>query len=185
VRVLDLARGVVSTVYTSADPFAHVEPAVGIALSPDSATLYVAESDRHAIRAVDLATGADRLLSGVPGVAGYVDGTDARWDYPVQIAVDPASGLLYVADANNHAIRSLDPVTGEVTTVAGTGQPSCDIEPDELLIPMVCDAQHDGGDGGPAVDATLYRPFGVSFDPDGDLVVSDTYDQRLRIVYRR
>ncbi|MEQ1505308.1 MAG: hypothetical protein ABMB14_23960 [Myxococcota bacterium] len=163
---------------------ANPEPGGAIALSADSSLLYVADSEAHVIRVLDLLTGEISLLSGTPGTAGFADGPadQALWSYPTDFAIDHAANLLYVADTNNHRVRVIDLATKEVTTVAGTGTPPCEVS--NLLNPATCDGQHTGGDGGPAVDAQLYRPFGVDIDPNGDLVISDTYDHRLRIVYR-
>jgi hypothetical protein len=38
------------------------------------------------------------------------------------------------------------------------------------------------GDGGQAVNAQLNRPFGVGFDANGDLFISDTFNSRVRKV---
>ncbi len=40
----------------------------------------------------------------------------------------------------------------------------------------------DGGDGGNATDAQLFRPERVAVDSDGNIFISDTRDQRIRIV---
>jgi hypothetical protein len=69
-----------------------------------------------------------------------------------------------------------------VSTVVGKGTPTCEFA--DFQNPATCDEQQLAGDGGPATEATLYRPFGVDIDPDGNLVVSDTYNHRFRIVYR-
>jgi len=39
-----------------------------------------------------------------------------------------------------------------------------------------------GGDGGPARQASLQRPFGIAFDGAGDLYVADTLNNRIRRV---
>lgn len=163
---------------------ANPEPGGAIAVSADSTKMYIADSESHVIRLLDLTTGQISLLSGNPGVSGFKDGAaaDALWYYPADFAIDYETNELFVADANNHRVRKIDLDTMEVSTVAGTGEPSCEIL--DLLIPKNCEGSHLGGDGGPAVDATLYRPFGVDLDNDGNLVISDTYDHRLRIVYR-
>lgn len=51
-----------------------------------------------------------------------------------------------------------------LTTVAGTG------------------AQGNAGDGGKAVSATFYNPFGIAADNAGNLYIADTYNNRVRKV---
>ncbi len=55
---------------------------------------------------------------------GYQDGigTNARFYNPAAIAVDPQTGNIFVADQNNNALRLIDGVTHQVTTIAGNGQ---------------------------------------------------------------
>jgi DNA-binding beta-propeller fold protein YncE len=163
-------------------PNGNPEPSGGLALSDDGATLYVALADAQVVLAVDLATGTVSVLSGEPNQPGTRDGLDARWQRPADLALDSAAGRLLVADSDSHRIRALDLATGEVTTVAGTGEPPCELI--DLLVPAVCEEQHLAGDGGPAIDALLYRPFGVALDADGNVLVADTYNHRIRIVYR-
>jgi hypothetical protein len=160
------------------------EPGGAIALTSDGTTMYIADSESHIIRKLDLTTGMIDTISGTPGTHGFADGAaaDALWYYPVDFALDEDTNELFVADANNHRIRRIDLTTMMVSTVVGTGEPTCDII--DLLIPATCANQHDAGDGGLATEATVYRPFGVDINPDGNLVVTDTYDHRFRIVYR-
>lgn len=161
------------------------EPGGAMAMTADGLTLFLADSENHIIRAIDMATGDISLVAGTPGVPGDVDGpgASAQFFYPVSFALDESTRQLFVADANNHKVRAIDIDTYEVSTFAGTGQPSCDLSAG-LLVPTACDAQHTGGDGGPATEATLYRPFGVDLDNDGNLVIADTYNHRFRIVTR-
>lgn len=161
------------------------EPGGALALTADGARMFIADSENHIIRVLDMASGVIETVAGKPGVAGDADGAgeDALFSYPTAFALDDASGQLFVADANNHKVRVIDIDTYEVSTFAGTGEPSCDLHAG-LLVPVTCDNQHDGGDGGPALEATLYRPFGVDLDNDGNLVVSDTYNHRIRVIYR-
>jgi hypothetical protein len=58
-------------------------------------------------------------LAGGPD-RGWADGgpVDALFDEPGAIAA--ARGRLYVADTNNHLIRTVDPATGDVTTLTLT-----------------------------------------------------------------
>jgi hypothetical protein len=84
---------------------------------------------------------------------------------PGQLAVD-ATGSLFFVDYYNNRIRRVSP-DGTITTVAGNGK--------------------DGfsGDGGPATLASLSEPLGIAIDPQGNLLISDSYNGRIRIVSKQ
>ena len=60
------------------------------------------------------------------GRAGLVDGPagEAAFNHPRGLALrgDPESGVLYVADTENHAVRAIDLASGQVRTTAGNGE---------------------------------------------------------------
>jgi adhesin/invasin len=72
--------------------------------------------------------------------------------------------MVYVADARNLAIRTVDPVNGAVATVAGTGRAGFN------------------GDNQPATEANLNLPGGVWLHPDGRLFIADSLNNRVRVV---
>lgn len=147
---------------------AQPEPGGAVAIGPDGA-LYIADTENHRIRKLDLVNDVVTTVAG-NGTAGFGgDGgpaVDAQLDYPRSVAFD-ADGLLWIADTDNHVLRTVDLATGVITTAVGTG-----------------DVSGFSGDGGPAAEATLYRPFGIDFDPAGDLYIADTYNHRIRVVSR-
>ncbi len=85
--------------------------------------LYVADSGHHRIVAADPATGEIVAVYG-NGRAGFESGAalEAEFDSPQGLAYDDGSGILYVADTNNHAIRTIDVANGDVGTLTGIGQ---------------------------------------------------------------
>jgi len=146
------------------------EPNGGLVLDT-SGFLYFADSDNHRIRRVeffddDYQTGVVTTVvgNGVQGFGG--DGgpaVDAMLDFPQDMELGP-DGRLYFADCNNNRVRAVDLTTGVIETVAGSGTRAY------------------SGDGGSALDAELNRPFGIAFDLDGNLYVSDTFNGRIRKV---
>lgn len=80
--------------------------------------LHVADAMNHAIRRV-FDNGSVITLAG-NGTAGFADdaGAVARFNNPVDVELDTATGMLFVADRLNHLIRRVTP-SGEVATVAG------------------------------------------------------------------
>ncbi len=70
-------------------------------------------------------------------------------------------GNLYVADAAGQRVREITP-SGMISTVAGTG------------------VQGFSGDGGAASAAQLNSPYGLAFDPSGNLYIADLGNARVR-----
>jgi len=92
---------------------------------------------------------------------------NCRLSSPSGLVIGP-SGELYIADTGHDLVRLISPPPASLTsTVAGGGNPA---------FPSV-------GDGGPANQALLSGPMGVSLDPSGTrLIISDTLNQRIRAV---
>jgi len=92
----------------------------GLALDGDD-TLYVADAFNAVIRRIDLSTSEVTTVAGRPDERGYVDGPldGALFGAPFDVEVDATSGQLWVADAENDAIRIVNLDTGRVSTVAG------------------------------------------------------------------
>src|SRR5690606_12505923 len=86
---------------------ANPEPGGFIVFNADETVLYVADSESHVVRAVDLVDGTIELVAGTPLEPGDVDGpgASAKFDFPSSLAIDHATNELFVADANNHKIR--------------------------------------------------------------------------------
>ena len=87
----------------------------GCATSPDGVLLYVADTGNNRVRVVNIAAKLVSTAGGGGGaagtLAGYANGlgTNALFNYPTGVAVDPATGALSVGDVNNNIIRTLTP----------------------------------------------------------------------------
>jgi len=129
--------------------------------------LFIADALNHCVRKVDAITRRITTIAGM-GVLGYSgDGgpaTAAQLNFPTDVALDGA-GNLYIADSSNHRIRKVDAVTGVITTVAGNG---------------IGDY---AGDGGPSTAASLYVPTDIALDSAGNLLIADSNNLRIRVVY--
>lgn len=89
----------------------------GIAVDA-AGTVFVADSSNHAIRKI-APDGTVTTLAGLPGTSGSVNGfgSAARFLFPFALCLDE-SGNVFVADADNYAVRKITP-DGTVTTVGG------------------------------------------------------------------
>lgn len=142
------------------------DPANRIIIEDD--VLYMADTENHCIRVVDLATGIVNTYggNGSPGYNG--DGgmaTDALLRAPRDVAMGD-DGTLYVADTDNSCVRAIAP-DGNISTVAG-----------------ICAEPGYDGDGGKPTEAHLQKPFGITLDTDGNLYIADTYNNVIRKVNR-
>jgi hypothetical protein len=126
--------------------------------------LYIAEALNHCVRRVDHYTGVITTVAGngTPGYSG--DGgpaTQATLNQPYSLQID-GHGDIYIVDRLNAVIRKVEATTGQITTVAGTGEPGF------------------SGDGGPGIRAQLREPNDCFLDGRGGLLIADIQDQRIR-----
>jgi sugar lactone lactonase YvrE len=175
VRRVDLTSGIITTVAGTdvAGYSGDGGPATSATLdSPqriavDSVgNLYVADTGNNVVRRIDAGTGVITTVAGngTPGSSGNGDlATTAQIDHPRGLALD-GDQVLYVADSDSHCVRRVNLETGIIRRVAGTMEKGF------------------SGDGGPAKEAQLYQPRGLSVTPDGDLLIADTFNDRLRMV---
>ncbi|MEU7301936.1 NHL domain-containing thioredoxin family protein [Streptomyces sp. NPDC007206] len=94
----------------------------GKALLLPSGNLLVSDTTRHQL--VELAEDGETVVRRIgSGARGFADGgpENASFNEPQGLAL-LEDGAVVVADTVNHALRRLDPVSGEVTTLAGTGR---------------------------------------------------------------
>jgi sugar lactone lactonase YvrE len=127
--------------------------------------LYVADTGNHKIRLIDERNNISTIVG--TGTAGYSGdkgpAKDAELDTPSDVAITP-NGTLYIADTFNHVVRVVTP-DGMIDTFAGTGERGF------------------SGDGGPARQAKLDRPYGVEIAANGNVYIADTHNQRIREVF--
>ena len=91
---------------------------LGLTLSTDGNTLYLANADKHVIQSVNLATLAVSTYAGGANASGTANGTGTAARFYEPFALVNVGGTLFVADTFNHGIRQID-ATQAVTTLAG------------------------------------------------------------------
>ncbi len=130
---------------------------ISVAVAEDG-IVYVADSGNNLIRMIG-PDGTVKTLAG--GLArGYRDGpgSEALFNWPTGIAVDP-QGNLYVCDSGNNKIRRITP-TGTVSTVAGSLTP--------------------GSADGHGLRSGFNFPTGIAVDRFGTIYVADSGNNMIR-----
>jgi sugar lactone lactonase YvrE len=90
-------------------------------------------------------------------------GTSSNLYGSPSVASDKA-GNIYFPDSDEHVVLRLDATTGILTVVAGNGTGGF------------------SGDNGPATNAQLNQPLGVTLDSAGNLYIADSSNSRIRKV---
>lgn len=92
--------------------------------APGQNRMYVSDHQRDRILLVDLDGQINERIGENGG--GYRDGyiSNAKFNGPAGLAFDSKTGMLYVADTHNHAIRQVNTRNRQVTTILGTGTPA-------------------------------------------------------------
>jgi DNA-binding beta-propeller fold protein YncE len=177
VRRVDGASGVVTTFAgNGAAGFAGdggpasraglVEPN-GLGFDPAQQQLFIADVADHRVRVVDLATDTITTFAGTGAAAHTGDGGPANiagvfGARAVKVAPD---GTVYLLERQGSTLRAVDPRTGVIATIAGTGDRGY------------------SGDGGPARDAVFDAPKEFALDPGGDILIVDTESHAIRRIY--
>jgi O-antigen biosynthesis protein len=145
----------------------------GVAAAPNG-DIYIADTLNYRVRMIDHATGFIHTIAG-NGDAGDDDfsvgdggpATGAHLNMPSDVALAP-NGDIYIADMHHQRVRMVDARTRVITTVVGSGR------------------WGNTGDGGPATQATLAGPAGITVVPDAagnlTLFIADYYNGRVRAV---
>ncbi len=133
----------------------------GMAITPDGATLYVADTENHAVRAIDLAGGQVTTVAGTGRQllqlgGGPATATDLASPWDVELDGD----RLYIAMAGIHQIWALDFPTGVVAPLVGSAAEGTTNEVLQL--------------------ATLAQPSGLALAPDGRLYFADSESSSIR-----
>ncbi len=176
VRRIDAASGIVTTFAGNGSPgfggddgsaarAGMVEPN-GLALDPAQTRLFIADVADHRVRVVDLSSGiiwtfagtgeAEHSGDGRPATAAGIHGARA-----VKVAAD---GTVYILERQGSTLRAVDPRSGIIATVAGTGEKTYT------------------GDDGPALAASFNAPKELAIDREGNLLIVDTENHAIRRV---
>lgn len=152
---------------TTAGTQADIYLPMGLSFDTNS-FLYICDAGRNVVRRLDLTSGILTVFAGKIDKTGQSgdngEATKAKLDFPSAIWLS-TTGEAFIADRDNDVIRRVD-AAGIISTFAG----------------MKDDAGF-SGDGSPALDARLsYQVNGVAGDSNGNLYISDSQNNRLRMV---
>ena len=168
--MITIAPGAITTVAGTGEPGCAGDggPAVQATLNePKSVTiagtvLYIADSENHCIRKVDLVTGVITTVAGEGSGTSQPPATPSAPFPPPDDEPDPLADPVKTKD--DKVVRLADQ-SGTVRFLVGTAEKG-----------------RFKGDGGPAIAATLNFPSAVAVDSHGNLYIADTFNHRIRCV---
>ena len=178
IRRVDAATGIITTIAGNGDN-AHsghdrcdgglavhaalLEPN-DIALSVDGRQLYVADPSDHRVLVIDLVNGTISTFAGSGDDRDFGNGGPATkagvWG--ARAVAVATNGSVYIVQKQGSAVRVVDPATGIIEHVAGTGDHGY------------------AGDGGPMDDAVFDRPKELCMDGEDAILLVDTEVPAIR-----
>ncbi|MBP6823141.1 MAG: hypothetical protein KA368_16450, partial [Acidobacteria bacterium] len=142
---------------------ARLNQPAGVAID-GSGNVYISDVTNNRIRKITAADGKISTIAGNGQAGSTGDGgpaTAASLNFPYGLVVDK-NGDVYFAEFSSNRIRKITVSTGIISTVAGTGTATYN------------------GDDRPATEAAVNAPINVTFDNNGNLVIADSGNNRIR-----
>jgi streptogramin lyase len=174
VRRIDTASGVITTLAGTGEAYyggdggpaaeASLAEPNGLAFGSGETQLYITDVADSRVRVVDLASGRIATFAGTGKAEHSGDGgkaTDAGTFGARAVKVGP-DGTVYILERQGSSLRAVDPMTGIISTIAGTT------------------VRGYSGDGGPALAAVFDAPKEMAIDRDGSLLIVDTENHAIR-----
>jgi DNA-binding beta-propeller fold protein YncE len=134
-----------------------------VSLDLASGTLFVSDQSNYRIRAINITAGIVRTIAG-NGASGFLDGLSsmAFLSGPQLVQFDPTTGKVLFFD--NNRIRSVDPTSGLVSTVAtGLATTSFAIDGDALSV--------------------AFKAGGLAVDSSGNVYISDGFNLIRKLLF--
>ena len=143
-----------------------------------SGNLYVADSGNNQIRKITLDGYVDVIAGNGSGSAGLVDAAidplQSMFSNPTAITVDN-SGVLYVTDTGNHAIRRIGANSGYIGVTGSTSGVVSTIAGGAAGNDDNCKATKITG-----VNAIFNGPNGIAADAKGNLFIADNTNRKIK-----
>lgn len=127
--------------------------------------IYVCENTQSRIRKITPAGTVELVAGSESGERGYINGfgSAVRFSACASLAYDEARNLIYIVEYFNHTVRTLNVITGEVSSFAGTADVA-------------------GNVNGSVSSARFSSPTGVAYDEVNDILyVSDNSETLKQI----
>jgi sugar lactone lactonase YvrE len=136
---------------------------IQIALDPSAQYLYLADIENLRVRRIDVKSSAVQTVAGNGKKGVPLDGALAKESPLVdpRAVVPDRDGGFYILERSGNAMRHVDQ-QGRIKTVVGTGKAGL------------------GGDGGPALAATMNGPKHACLDRDGSVIIADAENHVVR-----
>ncbi|MDP3071538.1 MAG: hypothetical protein Q8N18_14710 [Opitutaceae bacterium] len=164
VRRVDVARGTVTSLAGFNVPAARARAAGPYCITLDFTGTQLIVADLTRVHAIDVKTGATRILAGNGTKGRPADGaiaTEAPLSDPRAAALD-RQGNLYILERNGHALRVVGRDGKIRTVVNASGQKGAT------------------GDGGDALAATMSGPKHLCIDRDDTVLIADAENHLIR-----
>jgi Gram-negative bacterial TonB protein C-terminal/NHL repeat len=180
---------------------AQLKKPSAVSYDPRTGELFIADTQNYRVRSVSPKNGRLHTVAGVGirGVAPQLIPNDAETpealtvgrfsgdgnlaaaaelNLPAGVCADP-TGILFVADSGNHRIRAVNRGTSPVIVMG------VEIAPDRIETVAGTGVQGFAGDGGKAAQAQFDFPTELRLDAAGNLLVLDSFNQRIRRIDRQ
>jgi streptogramin lyase len=128
------------------------------------ACMYICDTGNNLLRRIHMGTGIMTTFAGNGARGKTPDGAPVQGtplSGPRALDVDP-EGNLWLATKDGHQVLKFDMLQERIHVIAGTGEKGYT------------------GDGGPAKEATLNGPKGISLDKQGNVWIADTENHVIR-----